>query len=193
MYFGSKRPKLIYDTLNTNLAIWRTERQRESWREPKVVDNQQGFWTPSQTRDGTCYFLGRVDGQVGICRSKQVEGAYQPAELLPEPVNLEGYRNVYPFISSDESFLLFASNRPGSKDDYGDLYICFRDDKDNWSKVIALGNTVNSDKQERFPGISPDGKYLFFTRWHSPPHHHDLYWMDAGFIRELKKHLSFQV
>ncbi len=113
MYFASKRPKLINDTLNTNLAIWRTERLKECWSEPKAFDSQHGFWTPSQARDSTLYFLGRVNGKVGIYRSKQVEGTFQPAEFLPEPVNLEGYRSVCPFISPDESFLLFSSNRPG--------------------------------------------------------------------------------
>ncbi len=187
LYFASKRPKWVGDTLNTNLAIWRTERSGNGWGKPELVDSRHGFWTPSQTQDGTLYFLGRVGDKVGICRSECVNGEYSTAELLPEPVNINGYRNVCPFIAPDESFLLFASNRPGSKDEYGDLYICFRDDKDNWSKVIDLGNTVNSDKQERFPGISPDGKYFFFTRWHSAPHHHDLYWMDAGFIDKIRK------
>lgn len=49
-----------------------------------------------------------------------------------------------------------------------------------------MGSSINTNKQERFPGVSPDGKYLFFTRWYSDPYYHDLYWVDAQIINDLK-------
>lgn len=33
--------------------------------------------------------------------------------------------------------------------------------------------------------VSPDGKYLFFTR-PTPGHSHDVYWVSAGIIENLK-------
>ena len=71
-----------------------------------------------------------------------------------------------------------------------------------WSKAINLGPTVNGKYNERFPGISPDGKFLFFLSdkvnpellkkkkygyrelnqlYHQPGNGKgDIYWVDAG-------------
>lgn len=46
-------------------------------------------------------------------------------------------------------------------------------------------------RQERFPGVSHDGKYLFLTRWYAPPNFHHMYWIDAGIIKDLKKKLKY--
>lgn len=48
-----------------------------------------------------------------------------------------------------------------------------------------MGKTVNSEKGDWFPSVSPDGKYLFFSS--NRDGSMDLYWMDAGIIQELKK------
>ena len=47
-----------------------------------------------------------------------------------------------------------------------------------------MGPSVNTWAQERFPGLSPDGKYLFFTRW-TAECDHDVYWVSAAVIEEL--------
>ena len=41
----------------------------------------------------------------------------------------------------------------------------------------------------RFPNVSPDGKYLFFTR-DNGDRRDDVYWMDAGIIDELRKSME---
>jgi hypothetical protein len=48
-----------------------------------------------------------------------------------------------------------------------------------------MPETINSEFQERFPLVSPDGKYLFFTRW-NPKHDHDVYWVSAEVIQEMR-------
>lgn len=185
MYFASKRtPK---DDGTFGLDIWISDREGENWGEPKQIENNIGFWTPSVTLSGTIYFLDNINGKVGICRSVYKDGEYSKSNFLPETINLEGTRNCCPFIAPDESYLIFSSNRPGGMDKYGDLYISFKEDNDEWGEAINMGESVNTDKQERFPGVSPDGKYLFFTRWYDKPYYHDLYWIDAGIIKDLRR------
>jgi len=106
-----------------------------------------------------------------------------------DPVKLDGGINVgtinwTPFIAPDESYLIFSSDRMGNGD-VGDHYISFRGQNNQWSKPLAMGETVNTPRQERFPSVSPDGRYFFFAR-HMPEQYNDIFWVDAGFIRELR-------
>jgi len=68
----------------------------------------------------------------------------------------------------------------------GDIYISFRDSEGNWTDPVNLGEDVNSDRQERFPSVSPDGKYLLFTRW-VVRGNEDVMWVSAKIIDDLKE------
>ena len=59
--------------------------------------------------------------------------------------------------------MIFASERPGG---FGgsDLYISYRGAEGTWTKAKNLGEIINTPAEEYSPTISPDGKYLFFTR-----------------------------
>jgi protein-S-isoprenylcysteine O-methyltransferase Ste14 len=63
-----------------------------------------------------------------------------------------------PYISPDESFLLFSSNRPlnGDKEEVF-VHISFRKSDGTWSAPQRASQVPG-----RFPSLSPDGKYLFF-------------------------------
>jgi len=187
MFFASKRPKIENGKQEND--IWILDKTEKGWSEPKTINNLIGFWTPSVTVDRTIYFLEIIDGTPMICCAKLENGEYVNVECLNENINNKGCRNWCPFIAPDESYLIFSSNRDGGYGS-GDLYISFRNDNGEWQRAINLGNSINTDKQERFPGVSPDGKYLFFTRWYSSPHYHDLYWIDASIIDEIKSNIS---
>lgn len=194
MYFASKRPKLVNGP--EELDIWISERAGRSWSQPKPIDKLIGFWTPSVTRTGTICFLDIIKdfqakgyiNQAGIFRSQWKNGAYSDPELLPEQINRKDSQNWCPFIAPDESYLIFSSDRDGGFGS-GDLYICFRGKNGEWTEAVNMGETVNSEEQERFPGVSPDGKYLFFTRWYGEPNLHDLYWVDSGIIQKLRNQI----
>ena len=81
---------------------------------------------------------------------------------------------------------MFSSNRPGSLDNYGDLYISFHDiNKDTWSEPVNLGEPINTRGQDSSPGVSPDGKYLFYTG-PTAGKQADIFWVSAGIIEKLK-------
>ena len=144
----------------------------------------------SIARNGTLYFLGYAGGlrnNFGIYRSELIEGEYAKPELLQPGINAsEGIRNWTPYIAPDESYLLFSSSRGTSEMAQGDLFICFRQPDGNWTDPVSLGESINSNQLERFPSVSPDGKYLFFTRW-TPDHDEDVYWVSASIIGKLKE------
>jgi hypothetical protein len=168
--------------------LWAVERQGDSWGEPRSLGITSRFpelkaiYTPTVAGNGTLYFTGGVPG---IYRSELVNGEYAKPQLLPPSINLPPFGNWAPFIAPDESYLLFSSNRTGGLDSYGDLYISRRLTNGSWTDPVSLGEPINSPRQEVFPGLSPDGKYLFFCR-DTPGRSNDVYWVDAATIPALQ-------
>jgi len=183
LYFASKRPKI--ENGDQENDIWISDKTEQGWGEPKTINNLIGLWTPTVTRNGTIYFLDIINNTRVICRAELKNGEYSEIECLNENINKKEALNWCPFIAPDESYLIFSSNREGGFGS-GDLYISFKNKNGKWQEAINMGNSINTDRQERFPGVSPDGKYLFFTRWYSAPYYHDLYWIDAQIIKDLK-------
>lgn len=189
LYFNSKEIKG---------TICYVEKEGEKWSDPINLDLIARFpelkfaYNLSITNSGTLYFLGYAEeletmNNYGIYRSELIEGVYAKPELLPSNINTEnGLLNWTPFIAPDESYLLFASNRNAAENDYGDIYISFRDEVGSWTDPVNLGKQINSDQQERFPAVSPDGKYLFFTRWIARGNE-DIMWVSSRIIDDLKK------
>ena len=95
------------------------------------------------------------------------------------------YSDGAPGVAPDESFLVFNSVRPGGLGG-ADLYLSLRQSDGTWTAPRNLGLRVNSAYLDICPYISPDKKYLFFTRsngFSSRKHSADIYWV------ELKEHL----
>ena len=106
--------------------------------------------------------------------------------MLPASINIPGdIRNWTPFIAPDESYLLFSSSRAKDKTDTGDIYISFRNSDGSWTKPIYLDDEVNSDRPERFPSVTPDGKCFIFSRFVSRGNE-DVMWVSSKIIEELK-------
>jgi Tol biopolymer transport system component len=125
---------------------------------------------------------------------------------LGSGINSE-FNDWCPYIDPDEEYLIFSSNRPGG---YGrlDLWVSFRQPDETWGEPLNLGPEINSDDNERFPHMSPDGKYLFFVSKKTPFEEltrepvkikdlnemsrsitnglSNIYWVDAGIIEELR-------
>jgi len=193
---GMKVFFLPFDTENEK-GLFFSEKQGERWSEPESLNLISSYpelkyiYGPSITNNGTLYFFAHSEGlgslnNFGIYRSEFINGEYAEPELLPQSMNVgEGVLNWTPFIAPDESYLLFSSSRKTSDNDFGDIYVCFRKPDGSWSEALNLGDQVNTDKQERFPCVSPDGKYLFFTRWVSPGNE-DVFWLSASIINNLR-------
>jgi hypothetical protein len=103
--------------------------------------------------------LGDLDMYVATRRST--------SDSFGEPVELEGintsFRDGAPDISANGLTLLFTTNKPGG---YGnrDIYLATRATTDDpFTSVENLGATVNTDDEERFPTLAPDGLSIIFS------------------------------
>ena len=96
----------------------------------------------------------------------------------------EDFRQAWNFyLSPNEEYIIFADRHDGGYGDY-DLYISFKNDDYTWCKPINMGDKINTNMRERFPIVSPDGKYLFFMR-HTKTQ--DFFWVSTSVIEKLKK------
>lgn len=174
--------------------IFMSERSGESWSEPiKVaapVSSGKDEFEVSIAGDATLYFSSSREGGEGdldIYRAPLTQGVYSTAENLGPPINT-AWGDDLPFIAPDGSYLLFASSRPGGVGER-DLYITFRL-SDAWSAPQSLGSSINTKDWEIYPSVSPDGKYLFFTRrigGFQATEDSDIYWVSAEIIDRLRQ------
>ena len=185
LYFGSNHPS--EENISKKMRINVCQKTDTLWSTPEVITGT--MWTPSLTQDNVLYFIDQAEenkNNIGIYRAYYHDGTTLKKELLPIEINKKDSQNWCPFISSDESFLLFSSDRNKREGDF-DIYISYRDKEDKWSNPINLGDKINTELQERFPSISRDGKYLFFTRSKNEQNKHNLYWIDVESVNAMKR------
>ncbi|MFC1603671.1 hypothetical protein ACFL5F_01465 [Planctomycetota bacterium] len=105
------------------------------------------------------------------------------------PVEKGNLKGCHPGIAPDESFMVFYSIRPGALDGTEtDLYLTLRRTDGTWTKPQNMGPKINTRYYEWGARITPDKKYMFFTRsngWgmNSSSDTGDIYWI------ELKEYL----
>lgn len=210
--FNSKRPKSGQGEPEEVEDIWTTERINGKWTEPKLLTNfdlGERRMSPCITNSGNLYFSGNYENpenQPDIYRSNFINGKYSIPEKLGGDLNSEYYEG-HVFVSPDERFIIFDSNRP---DGFGetDMYISFQLEDGSFSKSVNLGEKINSASHDSAPFVTFDGKFLFFFSDRSNVKNYsekplsyseildsinqpkngygDIYWVDAKIIEELK-------
>lgn len=142
---------------------------------------------------GTFFFdqFERPDTIGAISYSRLINGKYEPRQKMGKEVNT-GTWIAHPNIAPDESYLIWDVVR---EDGYGqaDIYISFRAKDGSWLPAMNMGDKINTALQESGASVSPDGKYLFFSRgewkvkedgstyWVGKP-----YWVDTRVIENLR-------
>jgi len=161
LYFSSTRPSPI-DGLPDTWHIWKCEQVNGTWNEPEFVDilnlRDKLVSHPSVAKSGTIYFhVSNLDySDMDIYYSKQVNGKYGNARKLKLPAGLNTDKCT-PYISPDESYLLFASIG-----DQLDLMICFNDGNGGWKNIKKLNTAINNKGQGN-PYVTPGSDFLFFA------------------------------
>ncbi len=209
LYFCSNRP--VQGDAPKDFDIWVSDRAGAGWSEPRnlgaPINSPAAEFYPTLTRDGTMYFQSQRPGGRGaadIWRARRREGRYVEAECLPGPVNTSGFEGDA-FIAPDGSYLI-VSTRVGSlapsagvptaKPDGvpaqapppppapppPGLFLSVPRTDGTWSALVSLGDAVNSaGAGVNCQMLSPDGRYLFFTRGG------DIYWVDAAVVEQAKR------
>ena len=133
----------------------------------------------SISQNENLYTTSWVNEKAYIAKSQLANNIYQPLEALPTPVFSSQYNDKHPYISPDESYLIFDSfDRPSEYE--CNLFISFKNDENNWTEPINMGQYI-PQSHASLPIVTPDGKYLFFQDENG-----DYYWADASFIDSLK-------
>lgn len=134
----------------------------------------------SFTRSGRVYFSSAMENKVwgsGIFSARYSSDGYSDIAPLDSTINVPGGIDYTPYISPDESFLLFSSNRPsvGEREDMH-VFVSFRGARGAWSAPRRV-----FDIPGRFPSLSPDGRFLFFCGDDG-----NFYWADAKIVDRLR-------
>lgn len=154
--------------------------EREDW----------GIMVMSVSSKGTLVFDDYKSNDV-IRMSRIIDGKREEPKLLGKHINT-GKWTCHPFIAPDESYLIWGSER---EDGYGksDNYISFRQQDDSWGPAINMGDKINSELEENGMKLTPDGKYLLFSRHEEKVRENGStywvskkYWVDSKIIETLR-------
>lgn len=177
--------KDLYFVADYPPAIWNSRRTPSGdWSSPIKMDTLSGKganWYVTVSINNTLYFTNDT-----VFKSPLQNGKHNSRLKVDGLFNKK--QAVDPFISQNEDYIIYASTREGG---YGqsDLYISFNDGKGNWSDGYNLGSDINTKFREFAPYISPDGKYLFFSRrdkWQNASFS-DIYWVSTKVIERIKE------
>jgi Tol biopolymer transport system component len=153
---------------------------------PPFSETGLGF---SVAADNSIYFISDRKGPYRnrFWVAPFVDNTWSEAINIPvEKANLKG---CHPGIAPDGSFLVFYSIKPGARGGTEtDLYLTLKRPDGTWTKPKNMGPRINTGYYEFGARISPDKKYMFFTRstgWNLRPVSDtgDIYWV------ELKEYL----
>ncbi len=180
----------------TQSDIWVSERTDEGWslarRLGPSVNTEHSEFYPTVVADGSLYFVSDRPSELGprnlYRAARRADGSFEPAIPIGPPIDTEQSKGDT-FVARDESYLIFkSSDREGYGS--GDLFVAFRTDDAGWTEPKNMGPVINTEELEFCPMVSPDGRWLSFSRRYgeSWPTTTDaeIYWMDASIIEELR-------
>ena len=161
------------------------ERTVSGWSEKKNLGPLfEEFHIMRLTASASDTYVFDVREEIGTIRySRLIDGKREEPKAFSKEINT-GKWTAHPFIAPDESYLIWDSEREGG---YGasDLYISFRQENGSWGPAINMGEDINTEREDAYGSVTPDGKYLFFYRNISPGNL-DIFWVDAQFIETLR-------
>ena len=188
------RPVISPDGETMHLGDRYLKRTESGWSElqnlepPTISNDSMYIMRLSASANGTYYFdtYKENDSMFPIRYSRLINGKHEEPKALPKAINTGSFLS-HPFIAPDESYLLFDAKREGGFGD-SDIYISFKQKDGTWGNGINLGDKINTRAWEASASITPDGKYLFFSRNVGSDAYEnvDIFWVDAKIIDSLR-------
>lgn len=196
LYFLGRHPH-PGDPDGRSTDIWVSRRVDGAWSTAEVVPAPVS--TPASevyavvVADGSLYFISdRPDGvgPMHLYRAqRRADGIFDEPVKVGPPINSEdGIGDTY--VSPDETYIVFGSRTRGGFG-AGDLFMSFRREDGNWSDPVNLGERINTAMIDYCPMVTPDGRYLFFSRrnpgsWVEASEG-NVYWVDARVLEQFRR------
>ena len=167
-------------TIRDSLHAYVFKSQRKpggGWTEPTVfLKEPYALYMFAMTESGVGYVGSKTkDGAGGmdVC-TMHFSGGDTTIASLGAPINTPGWNGDF-YVAPDESYIIVSANE--TKDFECELYISFRRPDHSWTAPVSLGPLINDGLAHRWGEyVTPDGKYLFYTRATGPENCH-LYWV----------------
>lgn len=168
----------------SNEKIWYVDRLNNGWSTAKKLDaaiNDDDVMNMTQAKNGDVFYDNRSKRKMYASSNKN--GEFEKVQAVDVEIG------SHPFISSAQDYLLVQAQNTDSKKSNSDIYVYFKEKDGTWTTPINLGDAVNSNFHERVPGVTPDGKYLFFSRYNEEGGLSDLYWVSTAVIENVRPKL----
>ncbi len=200
-YFSYDNNDLYYAAGNNSSNsgdIFVLHRTSDGWSGPDTlgspINSKQNEWELCLPSKNVMYFSSARTGGYGdmdIYRAELVNGSWTNVTNLGIPINTSS-KDECPYVAPDESFMVFNDWKYNPHFKGNNLYITYRKSDGSWTNPKGLGADINSDQLDIYPYITPDGKYLIFTRRDaaSPAKYSQLYWARTNFVDSLR-HTNF--
>lgn len=183
--FVSHDGKQVYFTAYnadfTDTKIWVIDRTAQGWGNARKLDspiNDEEVFNATLAKNGDLYYTDIFKSKT--YRAVHNNGQYPDVEEVPIAFGL------HPFVSPAQDYLLVDAVATDQNRKDKDIYVYFKKADGTWSQPVNLGESVNSSFGETVPSVTPDGKYLFFSRYNEEGGLSDFYWVSADVIENVR-------
>lgn len=179
---GKKIYFTAYNADFTDTKIWVANRVNSGWGNARKLDspiNDEEVFNSTLAKNGDLFYTD-------IFKSKTYYSAFTNGKY-PKVQEVDIEFGIHGFISPAQDYLLVdARNKEDKNRKDKDIYVYFKKKNGAWSKPINLGDTVNSTFGETVPTVTPDGKFLFFSRYNEEGGLSNFYWVSTKVIENLR-------
>lgn len=144
---------------------WYVERTDRGWSKPinagkpyNSIDNEK---SPLISKKGNAFCLRRDKAHktIPLC-FEYFNGNFSNPDSIDYIPEYGPWWNL--FIIPEEDYIIFTGDNKEVPSHEADLYIRFKNKQGQWGEPINMGSDINTIEWDRFPHVSPDGKYLFY-------------------------------
>ncbi len=181
--FVNHSGKKIYFTASDSkgVKIWCATRSENWWNEAIELDspiNNDMVFYSNAAKNGDLFYKNVSKGKMYYAPNKK--------DKFPKIIEVGIEYGSHGFIAPLQDFMLIDARKDNDKTKDKDIHICFKKKDGSWTKPISLGSGVNSSFNETCPSITPDGKYLFFSRYNEEGGLPNIYWVSSDIINDIK-------
>lgn len=166
----------------SSVKAWYVNRLDSTWSDAIQIDspiNDDFVFYPNEAKNGDLFYTNVSKRKMYYAPNKN--GGFSEVNEVGIEFGFHG------FISPTQDYLVVnGRNKEDDQRKDSEIYVYFKKKDRTWSKPINLGNEVNSNFAETCPSITPDGKYLFFSRYNEEGGLSNFYWVSTEVIHKVR-------